>query len=471
MLENRSFDSVLGSLYAAGPKFFGLTPNMANLDSEGTSIPVEPTASTVTDPDPLHDLDSVSEQLIGPNQGFVVNYERKLKDSQWSQRRQVMDYQTVKSLPLLYKLAKEYAVSDQWFCSVPAQTWPNRLFVHCGTSYGKVSDRPWRWLPPTLYQGESIFRRLGKKVIDWACYSDSVPNMIMIEELAREFLRSRHDGDSHFRSMTQFQNDCKEGNLPRYSFIEPTYFNETANDDHPSHDLQFGQQIIGRVYSAVHDSDCWEQTLLLILYDEHGGFFDHVPPPTGVPAPTDPPIPGESGFAFTRLGPRVPCILISAWTTKGKVFRPPEGRFFDHTSVIATLRERWDLGAALSMRDAAAASIWSALDLPEPRKETDGFLDEINTELNALGEPPRESLLFTTPKLGLLAAAHAAITAPLAGVPILNLIPALQKRTSMNSSMAILGALVLTQAGRPSRFDPAGPTPARPGGPQAPPPR
>ncbi len=172
MLENRSFDLVLGTLYPASPSFDGLTDVMGNADSAGDPLLVGPAPGTITDPDPHHDLASVVEQITGPNQGFVVNYEGRLGPGQWPLRRQVLDYATETTMPVLWRLAREYAVSDRWFCSVPAETWPNRLFVHCGTSLGKVSDRPWRWLPPSLYPATSIFARLGPELSAWACYND-----------------------------------------------------------------------------------------------------------------------------------------------------------------------------------------------------------------------------------------------------------------------------------------------------------
>jgi phospholipase C len=445
MLENRSFDLVLGTLYPASPSFDGLTDVMGNADSAGDPLLVGPAPGTITDPDPHHDLASVVEQLTGPNQGFIVNYEGRLGPGQWPLRRQVLDYATETTMPVLWRLAREYAVSDRWFCSVPAETWPNRLFVHCGTSLGKVSDRPWRWLPPSLYPATSIFARLGPELSAWACYNDQLPNMLLVEELADEYLRSRDAPDSHFRSIAQFEGDCANAKLPRYSFIEPNYLFAEANDDHPPHDLRAGEQLISRIYTALRRSPLWSKSALLILYDEHGGFFDHVPPPHDVLAlAIDPGLASEHGFAFTRLGPRVPCLLISAWTEKGSVFRPPDGAFFDHTSVIASLQARWpELGPPLTARVAAAATIWPALTRSSAR-EDDGELPEEISAILARRAPAGGAPTPTAPRArgGGRGALAYALKARLVGVPLVRCRPGFIRRTGMHRSMSILGLLV-----------------------------
>jgi phospholipase C len=151
---------------------------------------------------------------------------------------------------------------------------------------------------------------------------------------------------------TSFLQDVAAGTLPDYSFIEPRYFalpGLPANDQHPPHDLRQGEKLIATVYDALRGNPAvWRQCLFVLLYDEHGGYYDHVPPPTtvspdGIHSPT-------TGFDFTRLGIRVPVILISPWVPKGQV----DQRVYDHTSLLATVKELFGLPNFLTQRDAAA---------------------------------------------------------------------------------------------------------------------
>ncbi|MEO6325130.1 MAG: alkaline phosphatase family protein [Thermoanaerobaculia bacterium] len=401
MLENRSFDHALGSLGLENPpRVDGLRPEMFNPSGSGRAVRVYPSTLPTTSPDPNHDLASVLAQLTGPNKGFVTNYEALFADTEKDRAAQIMGYYDARTMPVLHALANEYGLSDAWFCPVPAETWPNRLFAHAATSAGHVRNG----LPGFLrfFDMPTIYDRLGDAVRDWACYNDQIPQMVCIRNLKNEWLRSRHEAGSHFRSIRQFYGDCDAATLPKYSFIEPVYFGGSANDDHPPQDIWQGQQLMADVYHALRASTLWPKTLFFILYDEHGGFFDHATPPR-VPGPgTNPPSQNQDGFDFTMLGPRVPCVVVSPWIRKGTVLRPPAGGFFDHTSVLKAVENRWGL-APLTDRDRGAADLWPWLAEPSARSD-----DTATFRLLTDWTPPAE----TAPR-SLVLAARASLIAPI----------------------------------------------------------
>jgi phospholipase C len=169
----------------------------------------------------------------------------------------------------------------------------------------------------------------------------------------------------HFHFYEQFQADAKSGTLPAYSFIEPRYFSDLAlpNDQHPPHIVTLGEQLIADVYNQLRNGPGWTKTLLIRTYDEHGGCYDHVPPPGAIPPES--PIDGQA-FRFDRYGVRVPAVIVSPFVQQGTVLRPPASVPFDHTSILATLRKRFSLGSPLTARDASAPDISGALTLPNP---------------------------------------------------------------------------------------------------------
>jgi phospholipase C len=378
MLENRSFDHMLGSLSLHGHPVNGLQPGMFNLDSAGAPVPPTLTTNPALEPDPHHDLSNVFEQLEGPNAGFVRNYETCFEKKPREEAKRIMWYYEDSTLPALYTLAKEYGLSDAWHCSVPSETWPNRLFVHAATSDGRVRNGLPKMLPlPQFYELTTIFDRLGNTQADWRIYNSQLPQCVCIRSLLKRWLRSKLGSRDFFRRFEQFAKDCQKGDLPKYSFIEPRYFGGRADDDHPPHDVWRGQTTIASVYNSLRSSRLWPRSLLVVLYDEHGGFFDHVSPPSDVPAPVETKSSTKPvAFDFRRLGPRVPCLLVSPWISKGSIVRPSKGGFFDHTSILATVERRWNL-KPLTQRDAAASDVWPCLTELRPRtddEETAAFL-------------------------------------------------------------------------------------------------
>jgi phospholipase C len=246
-----------------------------------------------------------------------------------------MYYFAQNQLPVLTTLALEFAVFNRWFASIPGPTICNRAFAHYGTSFGRVDMN-------LLYVNEpfqSIYSRLinaTPKHTSKLYYYDTTSSTMEITNLLQ-------NQPELFGSYDQFLDDCSQGNLPDYSFIEPNYSDhesdsgeQLANDQHPDHNVQAGELFIASIYKAVKDSPLWPNTALLVVYDEHGGIYDHVVPPACTPDQFSASA-NDTGtgmpFAFDRLGVRVPAILISPWIPAGTVVN----RVFDHASIPATI--------------------------------------------------------------------------------------------------------------------------------------
>jgi phospholipase C len=203
---------------------------------------------------------------------------------------------------------------------------------------------------------KTVFQCLAERGQSWKVYFHDVPQSATLAGLWTS-------APAHFREFEdEFAEDAAAGKLPAYSFIEPRYFtdpvlNRLPNDQHPPHNVAYGEGLIAAVYNAVRSGPGWGQTLLVITYDEHGGCYDHVPPP---PAPSPDDL-RPDGFDFGRYGVRVPAVIVSPFVKPGSVIRPAGDQRFDHTSIIATLRGLFGIGP-LTKRDAAAPSLLDALD-------------------------------------------------------------------------------------------------------------
>ncbi|HZS83731.1 MAG TPA: alkaline phosphatase family protein [Stellaceae bacterium] len=379
MLENRSFDCMLGTLYPPDPGFEGLRGDEQNLWM-GQRVKVwrvpgdtlDARSATIPSPDPGELFADMTMQIFGsppgptPSMsGFVENYMRQQPTP--PDCRAPMHYFTPEQVPVLSALARAFGVCDQWHASAPCQTWPNRFFVHSGTCLGHVDNANF----PFPYTAPSIFRRMSERGRSWRVYFHDVPHALMLADIWSE-------APLHFRYFSAFLADSVNGTLPNYSFIEPRYFtdlflNNIPNDEHPPHNVLYGEALIASVYNAVRASPSWKKTLLVITCDEHGGCFDHVPPPAAVPPDDRRP----DGFAFDRYGVRVPTIIVSPYMAPGSRVRAmPTGLPsaaapypFDHTSILATLRKLFDLGPPLTRRDAAAPDLLGALSLDEPQND------------------------------------------------------------------------------------------------------
>jgi phospholipase C len=383
MLENRSFDQMLGFLYPGrnsprGDPFDGLNGTESNPDQTGAAVPVY--QIQVSDPHPylmpgadpgegflntnyqLFTTDDPADGAAPNNQGFVRNFQAAIatdlakhyKDSlPGTLPRHIMGMYTPELLPIMSGLAKGYAVCDRWFSSVPTMTLPNRAFAGAGTSQGHLTDHVHTYTCP------SIFGRLSDKGLGWAIYGYNRDPYTRLN-----FPDTSAADESHFGHFRDFQSRAAAGTLPEYTFLEPSW-GASGNSQHPNYDVALGEQLIHDVYYALRNGKGWESTLLVITYDEHGGCFDHVPPPWTATPPNDGSI-GEQGFGFNRFGVRVPAVLVSPLIDKGTVFRA-QGPI-DHTSVLKTISERWGT-KPLTARDQAAASLGDVLTLTQARSD------------------------------------------------------------------------------------------------------
>jgi len=370
MLENRSFDCILGRLYPGRPDFDGVPPGAFNMVGATkvdawTSDRGDGTGDfTIPTPDPGESFADMTAQIYGAGEsppaaaptmgGFAANYAAV----SGADPKNVMHGFTPLQLPVISTLAKEFAVSDRWFASTPNQTWPNRFFAHTGTADGYVNNSPIH--PP--YMMDTIFNRLTQAHRSWRIYYHDFPQTATLTKIWSEL------PDHLYSFEDDFMADAMAGRLPNYTFIEPRYFadplfSRLPNDQHPPHDVALSERLIARCYDAIRNGAGWSSSLFIITYDEHGGNWDHVPPPAAI-SPDDK---RPDGFAFDRYGVRVPAVLISPWIPAGTIARAPVGEPpFDHTSILATLRQLFGPFDPLSRRDAVAPNLLQVLSLPEP---------------------------------------------------------------------------------------------------------
>lgn len=435
MLENRSFDNVLGTLYPRSANFEGLPLNASNKDSQGNSYTVanNPNSTAVPPIDPGEAFMDMNLQIFGNTagtgsermSGFVLDYlasagefpaipttpgfwyttlPRTVDGSFppiYAKGQDIMNYFTAAEMPVTWQLAQAFGVSDAWFGSSPTQTFPNRMFLHCGTAGGYVDDYEYyeyilNFLPPKLM---SIFEQLdggnGYNPANWKVYFHDMSGAAYLINYVFWAATGHNSNVCNFDTNVvngasvvrpTFLDDVQNGTLPKYSFIEPRYSNYLfnnpplfANCNHPPNDVTYGEILLANVYNAIRASSYWRNgnIMLLVIYDEHGGCYDHVPPPTnatppgGQPLPTPPNYPYVYPFPGTRFGPRVPALLISPYVPAKTVFRPagfipnqPNNvPPYDHTSVIQTLRDFFGAGF-ITMRDARAPSLAPVLSLP-----------------------------------------------------------------------------------------------------------
>ena len=391
MFENRSFDNLLGWLYDGGtPKRFlpvtdrapyngliaGKYFNTSPQTSPTTIYATKPAQSYwVPSPDPNEQFDRMTDQIFGtpPAQvanmsGFLADY---VKQAGVSLGPLIMETYSPAQVNVLSTLARSFAVSDAWFASAPCQTWPNRAFVHTGTSDGHVNNFP--YTPGNL---DTIFNALERNGVSWGVFkavADPYPSLTHYQFLPKLFAYP-----GHFQHFSLFQTLCggrTPGRLPAYSFVEPKLYDDShvSNDYHPPSNLCAGEHFLAEVYQTIAGSPYRDEILFVVTFDEHGGCYDHVPPPTGAAAPA----PLRHGdFTFTRFGVRVPAIVISSWVEPGTVFRAPaSGAPYDHTSILATLRDWKGLannpGTFLpSPRIAKAPTLEPLLTISDPTKKT-----------------------------------------------------------------------------------------------------
>jgi phospholipase C len=377
MMENRSFDHMLGSLKAVNQQIDGVDGTQYNLDTQGNKVFVQPLAEfqSQLDPDPDHHFPAVDQQIfagdqsatrVATMQGFIQSYFQQQQDVAHSQK--IMYYFSADKLPVLTSLATNFAVFNRWFASIPGPTICNRAFAHYGTSFGQVG------MSMFYPQGKSIYERLQDAGHTAKLYYFDQASSTM------EVVNLLQHQPQLFGTYDQFLADCKSGTLSDYSFIEPNYTDhdnddgeQLASDQHPDHNIQAGELYIASVYNAiVSNPTLWASTALLVVYDEHGGIFDHVPPPACTPdghsaGPADTQL--NYTFNFDRLGVRVPAILISPWVPKGTVVGTD--RVFEHASIPATVTSHF-IGnyTASTLREQSAQTFLDLLSLDTMRTDT-----------------------------------------------------------------------------------------------------
>jgi phospholipase C len=383
MLENRSFDHMLGFLSADSGRtdVEGVVAGLGN-SAGGKSYPTHAAKMTklVKAQDPCHSGWCVDEQVAGGEMsGFAANYAktRPKPPFKGDSPATVMAYHTAKQLPVYAYLAEQFCVCDHWFCSVGGATMPNRCYAAAGTSAGHRDNlkpsRPWNLA--------SFVRHLDAARVSWRWYShDYVPTLWIIDPaygLSKEMLPSYFDRQDPLGHRSFLQRAAK-GDLPSVSWIDPNFIDlsfgpEGSNDDHPPSDLRAGQMLVLKAFHALVRSPAWPKTLLIITYDEHGGFYDHVAPPAAKDDNKD--------EGFHRLGPRVPAILVSPLVAESQVAKT----VFDHTSIIKTILARFcrkqdgavpDMGARVRAAEHLGALLGGDPRPAPPQAEYQHLIDE-----------------------------------------------------------------------------------------------
>ncbi|MGA2243544.1 MAG: alkaline phosphatase family protein [Verrucomicrobiota bacterium] len=393
MMENRSFDHLFGYLKTIDPRIVGLTDGEYQnypdpLTQQQTPVQVTSGAAFAMPFDPPHEFCDVQKQLYGPDptgklcsnprvtpalmNGFVYVGNQAAA----GQGGCVMQCFATGQVPCLMTLAQEFALFNFWYSSLPGPTWPNRFFIHAATS-GGLSDSPSTAAITTgfSFKNDTIYHALTAAGKDWRIYHDGLPQSSGIDSLRMAYV---DPFTTNFREMQYFAQDVSNKILPEYTFIEPCYGGFLSSDFvdgnsmHPQDDVRKGDALIKLVYEALRQSDYWQDTMLIITFDEHGGFFDHVPPPAAVATGDDAQYANPAdNFGFDLYGIRVPGVVISAYTQKGTVIGTDPAdptTICDHTSVLATVEARFGL-APLTARDKAANTLAASLNLDTPRTD------------------------------------------------------------------------------------------------------
>ena len=337
MMENRSFDHMLGWLPAADGKQAGLTYfDRAALPHD--TYPLAPDYQGCTHPDPDH---SYEGGRIEYNGGACDGWLRAGENDEYA-----IGYYVENDVPFFAQATPDWTVCDRYFAAMLGPTFPNRIYQHAAQT-----DRLANTFEPSTLP--TIWDRLAGAGLTGRYYFQDAPFLAL---WGPKYLPIT-------RPYTSFLLACATGRLPHVSFVDPSFIGElagTSRDDHPHADIRNGQAFLNEVYTAVTNSPAWKRTLLVINYDEWGGFFEHVPPDT---API-PPASLAAGDTDGRRGFRVPCLLISPYATRGLVTHD----VFDHTSVLRFIEWRWGL-EPLTVRDETANNLAAALDFSQHNKK------------------------------------------------------------------------------------------------------
>ena len=379
MMENHSFDNLLGDLGRTRTDVDALTfqNGSATNTNPGTgSKPVAayPLTNTAQAKNITQSWKATHEQINGGAMDGFVSSEKGASEA--------MGYYTPEVLPFAYSLAEIYTLANRWFCSLPGPTYPNRRFLLAGTAFGGTEtgkdalvaalEKP----PP----GGTVFDLLSHHKLSWRNYFTDIPMSLV---MPRTLLKL----PTHHRLHHEFIEDCRVGSLPAVSFVDPAVgvlssiarsldvlpkplkellerFGPSETEEDPG-EMYYGERWAHEITEAVVRSPVWPRTILIYTYDEHGGYYDHVPPPAAIPPDDIPPrlSAGDPPSAYDMYGPRVPAVVVSPYSRPGGVSKVVH----DHTSILATIEHKWNL-PALTARDANANTVMDFLDLgSEPR--------------------------------------------------------------------------------------------------------
>ena len=377
MMENHSFDNLLGYLPYTHPQADGLTidgngvATNQNPKSDGTPAVSFPVPNTAQENFITQSWKATREQVDG---GAMDGFVRTARDQE-----QPMGYYTPDVLPFAYSFARTFTVANRWFCSAPGPTYPNRRFMLAGTAYGLTETSAESLLEPPPANG-TIFDQLSNHHVSWADYSTELPMTLVIPTIFVKYL-------DHHHNLEKFFHDCEAGSLPAVSFVDPALgalrdaasslpsiiqdalrlfgidpatFPPGQTQENPD-DLYFGERWAFEVTDALMRSPAWDRTLLIYTYDEHGGYYDHVAPASAVAPDQIAPEPAGTEGSYTTYGPRVPAVVMSPYSKPGGV----TNEVHDHTSILATIERKWNL-PALTARDGNAATVMDFLDLNSP---------------------------------------------------------------------------------------------------------
>jgi phospholipase C len=408
MLENRSFDHMFGFSGITG---VGIDGNPAQINGSdpvrdtnvnpvnGTTVAVSTPAEFAlkdVDDDPGHEFENTLVSLCGEGavynpvpggypaitgSGFIENY----RDNGSATPERIMHCYTRDQLPVLTTLAEEFAICDNWFSSLPGPTWPNRFFLLAATS-GGLDGSPSKLdvVTSTTVEGYrfsngNLFDLLDEYCIEWKIFEgDEFPVSFALSGMNLNALQGR------FKDFDDFGSElAKSSFAPKFVFIEPKYgshsFDVTGPGDftcgnsmHPLDDVTRGEKLVKTVYETIRNSPHWERSVLLVVFDEHGGFYDHVVPPPAVP-------PGDTitasyvqnHFRFDQLGVRVPALVISPYVRKGVI----DHTQYDHSSMPATVEGLFGM-KSLTNRDKAANDFLHLLSLETPRTDAPATLPD-----------------------------------------------------------------------------------------------
>ena len=342
MQENHSFDNYLGVL-GRGDGFHldrSRRPTNTNPDAQGDDVRAFPMANACQTNGPSQAWNaSHLSYAVGRNDGFVR-----------ASGPVAMGYFTAQDIPFYSSLAKTFPLCDRWFCSVLAQTYPNRRFLLAATAYGAVSTDVKLLLAPSPPNG-TIYDLMNAHDVTWRDYYSDLPQ----PGLFKSVYETNMDKIVH---VSQFFADAAAGTLPSVSYIDPA--SETGSEENPQ-DIQVGEAFVSQIVQAAMHGPGWDKTVLIWTYDEHGGYYDHVPPPPAVKPDDIPPdieVPPDQPGAYDRLGFRVPAAIVSPFARRDYVSHVVH----DHTSILKLIETKWNL-PALTYRDANADDLLDSLDL------------------------------------------------------------------------------------------------------------